>query len=67
MSQKIEIKFEDKSYRAEIPELPNFTGQLMLLFHLKLGNLMKVDISKSSSGIIMQDLSTIEAIEKNVE
>lgn len=58
--QKVEIKFENQFYKAEIPQLELFTGQLAMTFHLKQGVLMKVDISKSSSGIIVQELPTVD-------
>ncbi len=61
MTSKVEIKFENKIYRAELPDLESFTGQLSLTFHLKEGVLMKADISKSTSTV---DLSPKELVNK---
>lgn len=46
---KIELKWEGKLYKVELPELEEFTGQLALVFHCKHGVLMEAIIEKKGS------------------
>lgn len=46
---RIELKFENRTYLVELPDLEEFTGQLALIFHCKAGQLMKAVIEKKGS------------------
>ena len=59
MANKIELKFENKIYKVELPDLEGFTGQLALIFHTKSGILMEAQVHKKGSISIPDSLSTI--------
>ena len=46
---KIELKFDQKIYKIELPDLESFTGQLALIFHCKSGILMEAQVQKKGS------------------
>ena len=57
---KIELKFENKLYKIELPDLEGFTGQLALIFHCKSGILMEAQVQKKGSIAISSVLSTLQ-------
>lgn len=61
---KIELKFENKIYKVELPDLEGFTGQLALVFHTKAGILMEASVSKKGSIIIGNSYSEKLSTEK---
>ena len=46
---KIELKFEQKLYRVEMPDIEGFTGELDLIFHYKFGILKGAQVLKKGS------------------
>lgn len=57
---KVELKFEQKVYKIELPDLEGFTGQISLNFHCKSGIVME-------AGVIKKGSVTVESYQQNEE
>ena len=62
MSNQIEIKFEFKTYKLELPDLEGFTGQLTLALHCRQGVPMQVVVTKMGSVMVDENLSTFTGL-----
>ena len=58
-SNQIEIKFESKTYKLELPDLEGFTGQLTLALHCRQGIPIQVVVTKMGSVMVDEKLSTL--------
>jgi len=62
---KIELRFEQKTYKVELPDLEVFTGQIALTFNCKSGILMEASITKKGSVIIGETYQQLQQLAKD--
>ena len=64
--ERVNLKFEDQLYKAEVPVNEGFTGQVALVFHWKDGILLKAQVNKSASASFTEKVDNILLGDENV-
>ena len=62
---KIELKFDQKIYKVELPDLESFTGQVALIFHCKSGILMEAQVQKKGSIAMNESYAHNQQLQKD--